>query len=57
MTLSTDRAQAVHDYLVAQGVDASRLRARGYGSSAPIDTNDTDAGRENNRRTELRVIG
>jgi cytochrome c oxidase subunit 2 len=56
-TLSENRAQVVFNYLVEQGVSADRLTARGYGASRPIDTNDTDAGRENNRRTELKIIG
>jgi outer membrane protein OmpA-like peptidoglycan-associated protein len=55
--LSEDRAQAVYKYLVEQGVSEDRLVARGYGATRPIDTNDTDAGREKNRRTELKVVG
>lgn len=55
--LSENRAEAVKNYLVEQGVSADRLVARGYGASQPIETNDTDAGRQKNRRTELRIIG
>ena len=55
-TLSESRAQTVYDYLVEKGVTEDRLRARGYGQNQPIDTNDTDAGREKNRRTEFRII-
>lgn len=55
-TLSQQRAEIVKTYLVAQGIAADRLTAVGYGSSKPADSNDTDAGREKNRRTEFRII-
>lgn len=54
--LSENRAKAVVEYLVKQGIAAKRLKAKGYGESKPVDTNDTDAGRAQNRRTELKVI-
>ncbi len=54
--LSERRANAVRDYLVGQGVTASRLTARGYGEAQPVATNDTDAGRQLNRRVELIVL-
>ncbi|MBL7871033.1 MAG: OmpA family protein [Cyclobacteriaceae bacterium] len=54
--LSQGRSQAVVDYLIGQGIDSSRLEAHGYGESKPIDTNDTDAGRANNRRVEFTVL-
>ncbi|MBL4604581.1 MAG: OmpA family protein [Flavobacteriaceae bacterium] len=53
--LSAKRAAAVRDYLVKNGVDASRLTSKGYGMTKPIDTNDTRAGRANNRRVEIKV--
>ena len=53
--LSGARAAAVKDYLVKNGVDASRLESKGFGSANPIDTNDTRAGRANNRRVEIKV--
>ncbi len=56
MTLSENRARMVYDYLVEQGVEESRLSAIGYGDTRPVDTNDTDAGREKNRRTEVRIV-
>ena len=54
MTLSQARAQAVVDYLSAKGI--SGMAAKGYGQNQPADTNDTEAGRQNNRRTELKII-
>ncbi|QMU63264.1 MAG: OmpA family protein [Flavobacteriaceae bacterium] len=53
--LSRERAEAVLKYLTSKGIDASRLIAKGYGSSNPIDTNKTRAGRANNRRVEIKV--
>lgn len=53
--LSNERAAAVKDYLVKNGVDASRLTSKGYGSANPIDSNKTRAGRANNRRVEIKV--
>lgn len=54
--LSQERAQSVVDYLVTQGISRSRLRAVGYGESKPVADNNTDDGRERNRRVELQVI-
>lgn len=55
-TLSAERAKAVKDYLVGKGIAASRLQAVGYGQTQPADTNDTEAGREKNRRTEFKIL-
>lgn len=54
--LSDRRANSVKDYLVSKGVRASRLTARGYGESQPVASNDTEAGRAENRRVELIVL-
>ncbi|NNE54571.1 MAG: OmpA family protein [Flavobacteriales bacterium] len=54
--LSENRAQAVVDYLVKNGIDDYRLVAKGYGEAAPVAANDTDAGRRLNRRTEFMVV-
>jgi len=55
-SLSERRAQIVFDYLTSHGVAASRLEGPiGHGKGDPIDSNDTDAGRARNRRTELQV--
>lgn len=56
LNLSQGRSQAVVDYLVSQGIEAFRLTAHGYGETKPIDTNDTDEGRANNRRVEFTVL-
>ncbi len=54
--LSERRANSVRDYLVSQGITATRLTSRGYGEAQPVATNDTDAGRQLNRRVELIVL-
>ncbi len=55
-TLSTNRAKAVVDYLIKHGVAKERLSYKGYAYQQPIDTNDTEEGRQNNRRVEFKVI-
>jgi len=55
-TLSESRAKTVRDAMVAGGIDAARLEAVGYGQEKPIASNDTDAGRAKNRRTELVIL-
>ncbi|MCF6170357.1 MAG: OmpA family protein [Bacteroidales bacterium] len=54
--LSADRAKAVVDYLIEQGIDSKRLTSAGYGETQPIATNETDEGRQLNRRTEFKVL-
>jgi len=54
--LSDNRAGAAKSYLVQQGVDATRVRAMGMGESEPVDTNDTDEGRQANRRVEVAIF-
>lgn len=53
--LSEKRANAVKDYLSSHGVDASRIKAKGYGDMIPVETNTTPAGRAKNRRVEFIV--
>jgi outer membrane protein OmpA-like peptidoglycan-associated protein len=53
LALSEKRAAAVRDYLVGKGIDASRLDARGLGSTKPMAPNTTAEGRQQNRRVEL----
>lgn len=56
LVLSQRRADACRAYLIRKGVDPSRLTAVGYGEYKPIDTNDTEQGRANNRRVEFHLL-
>ena len=53
--LSENRAKAVTDYLISKGISEKRLQYKGYGKTMPIDTNDTEEGRANNRRVEFNI--
>jgi outer membrane protein OmpA-like peptidoglycan-associated protein len=55
-TLSENRAKSVVDYLIKAGISADRLTYKGYGFDQPIASNDTEEGRQQNRRTEFKVI-
>jgi outer membrane protein OmpA-like peptidoglycan-associated protein len=55
--LSERRADSVRTYLVREGIPASRVTASGFGESNPVVSNDTSAGRQQNRRVELVVSG
>jgi outer membrane protein OmpA-like peptidoglycan-associated protein len=55
--LSEQRAAAVRDALVARGVDIRRIQTIGYGEARPVASNDTPAGRQQNRRIEVVVSG
>lgn len=63
ITLSQERAQAVVKYITDKGIKAKRLKAKGYGASQPNapnenkDGTDNPAGRQLNRRVELKIIG
>lgn len=52
-SLSESRARAVKDYLVDKGVAEERIVIKGFGENKPVDTNDTEEGRANNRRVEI----
>lgn len=54
--LSEKRAAAVNNYLVSQGISAGRLIPKGYGSQQPIADNDSEEGRQKNRRIEFKII-
>jgi len=56
-SLSELRAQAVRDYFIQQGISSSSVEAHGYGKTAPIASNDTPEGRQQNRRVELVLSG
>ena len=53
--LSRDRAYAVANYLTANGVPANRINVVAYGESRPVASNDTESGRQQNRRVELTI--
>jgi len=54
--LSENRAKSVVEYLISKGIDKTRLEFKGYGFEKPIASNDDDAGRQLNRRTEFKII-
>jgi outer membrane protein OmpA-like peptidoglycan-associated protein len=56
LQLSKDRAASVMTWLVKHGIDKKRIESSGFGKAKPIDTNDTDAGRQNNRRVEFHIV-
>ena len=56
ITLSMERAKSVMAYIISKGIDANRLTAKGYGSSVPVESNATAAGRAINRRTEVKIL-
>ena len=56
-SLSVNRATAVKKYFVSKGIEGSRITTVGYGLSKPIATNDTDEGKLENRRVEIKFIG
>lgn len=55
LILSKQRAQAVKNYLTSKGIDSARLTAEGFGSSKPLESNQTLEGRRKNRRVELKL--
>ena len=56
-TLSENRANSVRAYLIAQSLDPSAINAIGFGKSNPVASNDTSAGRQQNRRVEIIISG
>jgi OmpA-OmpF porin, OOP family len=54
--LSQDRAEAVKKALVKRGIKADRLISKGYGQDVPIASNDTDEGRQDNRRVQFKIL-
>lgn len=56
-TLSEQRASAVREYLIDQGLSGEKITARGLGEAMPVASNDTSVGRQKNRRVELIVSG
>ncbi|MDB5969228.1 MAG: hypothetical protein JWQ90_1678 [Hydrocarboniphaga sp.] len=56
LKLSEGRARSVEQYLIGRGIDTGRMSAKGYGESMPVADNETDEGRELNRRVELKIV-
>lgn len=56
LDLSQRRAQSVRDFLASNGVAASRMAVRGFGESRPLASNESDAGRQQNRRVEVVIL-
>jgi len=56
LKLSEDRANAVHQYLIDKGINKIRIAFKGHGKLNPIDDNQTEEGRQNNRRVEFTIV-
>ncbi|MDQ6844439.1 MAG: OmpA family protein [Bacteroidota bacterium] len=56
LILSLDRAKSIVAYLISKGISNDRLVAKGYGAEEPIEENTTEAGRQKNRRTEVKIL-
>jgi outer membrane protein OmpA-like peptidoglycan-associated protein len=54
--LSDNRAKSVREYIVSKGMPESRITAQGYGETKPVATNETDEGRQLNRRVEFKIL-
>lgn len=54
--LSNNRAKSVAEYLVSKGIDLKRVTSKGYGFEKPVATNDTEFGRQQNRRVEFTIL-
>jgi len=54
--LSQDRADAVREYFISKGIEPDRIGSKGFGEGKPVATNDTDEGRQKNRRVEFVIV-
>jgi OOP family OmpA-OmpF porin len=54
--LSDNRARSVMEYIISKGMDPARITSHGYGETKPVATNDTDEGRQLNRRVEFKIL-
>ncbi|HEY3874624.1 MAG TPA: OmpA family protein [Candidatus Kapabacteria bacterium] len=54
--LSSARALAVQTFLISKGIDASRMKTKGFGDTKPVASNDNDAGKQQNRRVEFTIL-
>ena len=55
-TLSDNRARSVTEYILSKGISPNRIRSKGYGETKPVATNETDDGRQLNRRVEFTIL-
>ncbi|MES2681535.1 MAG: OmpA family protein [Bacteroidota bacterium] len=56
LKLSDDRVKSVYEYMISLGVNAERLKYKGYGETKPVATNDSEEGRQQNRRVEFAIL-
>lgn len=56
LKLSDNRARSVMEYILSKGIAPNRITSKGYGESKPVDTNETDEGRQMNRRVEFTIV-
>lgn len=56
LKLSQDRADAVREYFIGKGIEPDRVASKGYGETRPVAANDTDDGRQRNRRVEFVIV-
>lgn len=56
LQLSKSRANAVRNYIIKKGISANRVIAKGYGDTKPVAANNSEEGRQQNRRTEVNII-
>jgi outer membrane protein OmpA-like peptidoglycan-associated protein len=56
MNLSKDRANEVKAYLVKNGIDGNRVKVSYYGETKPMGNNETESGRQMNRRVRIKII-
>ena len=54
--LSQDRADSVREYLIGKGIEPDRVQTKGYGESKPVASNETEEGRQTNRRVEFKIL-
>ena len=54
--LSDNRARSVMEYILSKGIDPARIKSQGYGETKPVATNETDEGRQLNRRVEFKIL-
>ncbi|WP_234736214.1 OmpA family protein [Tellurirhabdus bombi] len=56
LKLSQDRADSVREYFIGKGIEPDRVASKGYGESKPVAMNDSDEGRQANRRVEFKIL-